>query len=964
MTFLIALVYYRKEKKRFMSSYELLKKDWRYFLIPVILIAICGNFVSSQDSQYAVGNPQSESLIRPIESLDEHPEYETLIRPINGKLRVGEESTLEISIRYGSQYGHGKKPGDPVGNLQVVYDRILEVFIVSEDMMHLFHTRPEEFGEITPEIKASGRFNIRHAFPWGGRYRVVANFSHNGQMIYKHFDIYVEGPRFEGSGIKAEGEVVGSGGKNPQSGVFDGYNVTCDVLPFPPDARRKAKLTYFIRNEKGEELNGLEVFMGTEMHFVCWREDIQYFGYERTKLEEGVPGSILIVPPVKTDMLYGTGVLREIGKDGKMIIEHGPIEGLLPGGKFPFKVKDKEAELKVEVGDNVEFWIVNRPETGLAITRIEPLAGLPSDRGSGVFQYAGNLPIYPGPEVVIEHVFPASGRYIAFGQFMYQNKIVTTRFVIDVAWPASLPVNGKESMSGDKDEGIVRLTPQEQNGQMIYLTSKSPSEGTIYIKQEDGTKLDAVTSGITCVGCHGEDGRGGQEAGAITSDIRYIYLTKPYGVTHPSGRKHPPYTDELLRRSITEGIDPAGNRLDPTMVRWDMSEKDLDGLVAYIHRLSEMARPGVTDELIKIGCVLDISGPLADAGRAVKEMIEAAFKVINTDRNIYGRSLKLVVSDGGNDTSKSLEAARRLVEEENVFCMIGNLGEAATREVIPYLEKKGVPLIAPLSPTYQGESTLLQDVFYMFPSPAFQARVMVDFIMQSAKKDEPPGPGIAVIYSNDRFGKAGLEAAKDQLANYRQRLVAEIDYDFSSLDPVEIAKTLSEKKADNVLVLTPDPRIAMIVMEADKLSYSPKYLCNNMLIMPSIFKIPRASERFLMIQNFSFAGRENPATAEFMEIIKGVQISQHHLIMQAGAFAGVKVLEEGLRLTGRDLTRRSFINGMERLRVDTGLFGVISYGRGERDGVSGVFMVRPDETTGNFIPVTKWLRPMQKGGLY
>lgn len=949
-----------------MSGYELLKKDTSYLLMPIILIVIYGNYLFLLDSQYALGDPQSDSLIRSVESLDEHPEYEMLIRPINGRLKAGEESTLEITIKYAHQYGHGKKHGEPVRNLQVVYDRILEVFIVSEDLMHFFHCRPEDFGEITSEVRASGIFNIRHTFPWGGRYRLVANFSHRGQMIYKHFDVEVEGPGLEGSKAVAKG-VVGNAGNNPQSGVFDGYNVSLDITPFPPDSREEAKLTYFIRNEKGEEVNGIEVFMGTEWHFICWREDLQYFGYERTKLEEGGPGSILIVQPLKTDMRYGTGVLREIMKDGKMLIEHGPVEGLLPAGQFPFKVLDREAQLKVEVGDNVEFWVVNRPETGLAITRIEPMAEeISSGREGGVFQYAGNLPIYPGPEVVVEHIFPVPGRYIVFGQFKYQDKIVTTRFLIDVIGQALPPLTAKESISSDKDrdEGIVRLTPQERNGQDIYLTSKSPSGETIYIKQEDGTRIDAATSGITCVGCHGEDGRGGQEAGIISSDIRYLYLTKPYGVIHPSGRKHPPYTDEMLKQAITEGIDPAGNRLDPSMVRWEMSKKDLDDLVAYLHRLSEMGRPGVTDEWIKIGVVLDISGQLADAGRAVKEMIEAIFKVINRDKNIYGRSLRLVVRDGGNDTSRSLEAARHLVEEDNVFCLIGNLGEAATREVIPYLEKKGVPLIAPLAPTYHGESTTTQNIFYMFPSPAFQARVMVDFIMQSAKKDGSSMPSVAVLYSNDHFGKAALDAAKAQLSNYRQGLVTEIGYDFSSLDTAEVAKTLSEKKADNVLMLTPDPRITMVVTEADKFSYSPRYLCNNMLIMPGIFKIPRASERILIIQNFNFAGKENPAAAEFLEIIKTVQLSQHHLILQAGAFAGVKVLEEGLRLTGRDLTRMSFIKGLEKLRVDTGLFGIITYGPGKRDGVSGVFMVRPDETTGNFIPATKWLRPMQGGGLY
>ena len=46
-----------------------------------------------------------------------------------------------------------------------------------------------------------------------------------------------------------------------------------------------------------------------------------------------------------------------------------------------------------------------------------------------------------------------------------------------------------------------------------------------------------------------------------------------------------PYTDDLLKRAITKGIDANGESLDPTMPRWYMPEKDLNDLVTYIKTL-------------------------------------------------------------------------------------------------------------------------------------------------------------------------------------------------------------------------------------------------------------------------------------------------------------------------------------------------------------------------------------------
>ncbi len=59
---------------------------------------------------------------------------------------------------------------------------------------------------------------------------------------------------------------------------------------------------------------------------------------------------------------------------------------------------------------------------------------------------------------------------------------------------------------------------------------------------------------------------------AIPEDIRYAVLT---GKEHPEGEEkmdHPPYTDVTIKRAITQGLDPAGDPLDWTMPRWQMSE--------------------------------------------------------------------------------------------------------------------------------------------------------------------------------------------------------------------------------------------------------------------------------------------------------------------------------------------------------------------------------------------------------
>ena len=120
------------------------------------------------------------------------------------------------------------------------------------------------------------------------------------------------------------------------------------------------------------------------------------------------------------------------------------------------------------------------------------------------------------------------------------------------------------------------------NGEMIYFTGINAKGKRIPFT---GGPPWLYMHGGGCASCHGPDGRGGvpvMMGTAIPPDIRYHHLIEE---EHEGDEEHPPYTDELIRRAITEGLDPAGEPLDPTMPRWQMSEGDLNDLLEFLKTL-------------------------------------------------------------------------------------------------------------------------------------------------------------------------------------------------------------------------------------------------------------------------------------------------------------------------------------------------------------------------------------------
>jgi cytochrome c len=128
------------------------------------------------------------------------------------------------------------------------------------------------------------------------------------------------------------------------------------------------------------------------------------------------------------------------------------------------------------------------------------------------------------------------------------------------------------------------LTPAESRGKIIYTTGRSPSGRQLSYRFVSGGDL-LPARGVACMNCHGVDGRGGKEGDVIAPAVTREALTKPSTASGLSGRLRAPYTDALLARAITDGVDSSGEPLNPFMPRWSLSKSELEDLLRYLNRL-------------------------------------------------------------------------------------------------------------------------------------------------------------------------------------------------------------------------------------------------------------------------------------------------------------------------------------------------------------------------------------------
>jgi len=141
------------------------------------------------------------------------------------------------------------------------------------------------------------------------------------------------------------------------------------------------------------------------------------------------------------------------------------------------------------------------------------------------------------------------------------------------------------SFAGWGGGGIYNKGSYASNGERIYYLGID-SDGNRIPFRGGPHWLSAM--GGSCVNCHGPDGTGGLPVMMGTrrpGDIRYSALTSgKHGHDDEDEGGHR-YSDDDIRRAITDGVEPDGERLDPTMPRWKMEEEDLADLLEYLKTL-------------------------------------------------------------------------------------------------------------------------------------------------------------------------------------------------------------------------------------------------------------------------------------------------------------------------------------------------------------------------------------------
>lgn len=519
----------------------------------------------------------------------------------------------------------------------------------------------------------------------------------------------------------------------------------------------------------------------------------------------------------------------------------------------------------------------------------------------------------------------------------------------------SLLLAGTVSLTAPLHAGS--LTPQEQRGKVIYFEGKSPRGDVItaFIGREE-VKVPGTVA--TCASCHGADGLGRPEAGVIPSNIRWDYLAKPYGNTSPTGRKFPAYDEDALMECLVDGYDPGGNRLDTSMPVYDMTDEDMDDLIAYLKKLEFDFDPGLTETTLRIGTILPARGRMDELGQVMGEVLRAYFEEINDRGGIYNRKIELVESDYGPGKESIVQGAGRLIGEDRVFAMVGPVIAGADREIAELAEEKKVPLIGPFTLFSKDPYSLSDYTFYVFSGLKEQARALVDFAALDLKLEKP---AITVLSPDDDYYVNIRDAISGQCGKHGWPPPSFMTTMGEIQDARGVAEKLHREKVD-VIFFYAGGGLKRLAEEAEKIGWHPHIFLPGAMAKREIQDLPRLPAAFHGKVYLSYPTLPSDWTdsglGEIGRLLDKRGIPPTHRAARISAFVSAKILVEGLKSAGRELSREKLRLALEKIfRYQTGLTPPITYGVNRRIGALGAHIVTVDLEKGQIVPTGKWVEP-------
>ena len=363
------------------------------------------------------------------------------------------------------------------------------------------------------------------------------------------------------------------------------------------------------------------------------------------------------------------------------------------------------------------------------------------------------------------------------------------------------------------------------------------------------------------------------------------------------------------------------------------------------------AEDGVTDTEILIGSSLVLEGPANFLGTQTNHGMLTYINSVNEQGGVNGRKIKVIAYNDNYEPLPCVQNTQKLINEDRVFALACYVGTPTSAKAQPVWTNAKVPLTGFFTGAEVLRAPFNRYNIHIRASYYQEAAAIVDAFVKELKLQK-----IAVFYQYDAFGEAVKKGTEIALEKYGMVPVEYGSFERNTLNIEEGLKKIVDAQPEAVVMVGTYAPLALFVKEAKKAGLTRTLFHTVSFVGPEAFAKELGADTNNVVVTLvmpPYTDSEIPVVKEYLEALPKYYPADSANFVSLEGYVNAKVLVEGLKRAGKDLTREKYIDAVETVKageMGTGLH--LNYGPYDHLGLDKVYISQIQD--GKYKEVKDW----------
>jgi branched-chain amino acid transport system substrate-binding protein len=298
-----------------------------------------------------------------------------------------------------------------------------------------------------------------------------------------------------------------------------------------------------------------------------------------------------------------------------------------------------------------------------------------------------------------------------------------------------------------------------------------------------------------------------------------------------------------------------------------------------------------SDEIV-VGHYASMTGAEATFGQSTDNGIRMAIDEINAAGGVLGKKFKLITYDDKSDAREAATAVTRLVTNDRVTAVVGEVASKLSLEGAPICQQNGVPMITPSStnPKVTEVGDMIFRVCFIDP---FQGFVCAKFARENLKAQKA-----AILYDQSQTYSVGLQAEFEKsFTKLGGQIATKEAYQKGEQDFTSLLTSIRSTKPDIIFLPGYYNDVGTIASQARKLGITVPLLGGDGWESPILAKIAGDAINGCFYSNHYSPQDPSPRVQEFIQKYKKLNGNTPDS-MAALAYDATQILRDAINRAG------------------------------------------------------------------